>query len=115
MTPKMWRIIESWRQGDERYNENNGLICGFTVLYHGSSSTPPGYCGIRLGGFDEVCDSVALFSNRIIVRGGDGHKAIETYGTPEQHRAVMEMINALDNELLAEAPNVGVYLIFSTS
>ena len=86
---------------DESLGEE--LECyGFETFYSGSHSGIVGYLGVELSDFDE-CHSYLKF------------KDLKFEPTPAQKAEAEKKIANLDNRFKDVLPEIGVYLIFSTS
>lgn len=75
---------------------------GYEVLYSGSGDVTPGYCGVRIDGFDECNDSILL-------------STLKTNPTAAQLKKAKELFKKLPDDIKKVAPPVDVHLVFSTS
>lgn len=84
---------------DEELDKEDGGY--FTTLYHGGSYHEVGYLGIELASFDECAD----FKLEDIIRAP----------TDEQTMEVVKAFNELPIEYKDVAPDIAVWVVFSTS
>jgi len=104
LTEDTWKIIEEWEEyEDDRYSTDNEETCGFTQLYHGGSDLPPGYCGVLIREFDE-CEDIYL-----------GKDSFNIKVTELQKKEALSKIEKLNQELKAASPNIGLYIVWSSS
>ena len=75
---------------------------GFETWYHGSSPWPPGFCGVKLGQFDERNDfaGIDIFSLQ---------------PTPEQRVAAEAAYNSLPEAVQECCLPLDTYIVWSTS
>lgn len=106
----------SWMD-ENGYGEPEDL--GFQTFYSGSSSTPPGYCGVCLGQIDEAADYVTidLENNRLLYKGRRSQRAraVPLQPTDAQKQEAEEAIAKLPEKLRKLLPPIGLYVVFSTS
>ena len=94
-------LMNKWAdEGDERFFEEDDA-CGFTMLYNGSADYA-GYCGVNLMQFDE-CEDFRPVSS------------LNVQPTQEQIDEANSKIAKLHPDLKAILPEIGTYLVWSTS
>lgn len=96
-------LINKWEQDETNDNwfEDNDGTCGFTMLYTGSADYA-GYCGVSLMEFDE-CEDFRPISS------------LNVQPTEKQIEEVKAKVAKLHPELKAVLPEIGTYLVWSTS
>lgn len=115
ITPKLCKLIDKWEQeGDERWKEWEDL--GFETFYHGGGDRAFGYCGVHIGEFDECAEWIEVsWDGTLYVTSHAGEKTIPLYPTSEQLSEALKKVEALDPELRTLCPELGVYIVQSTS
>lgn len=78
---------------------------GFKTLYHGGSSYYVGYCGVKLGEFDECRNDMRI----------DEKFLASLKPSRTQELLAREIVGKLHPRLLEAAGPIGTYFIFSTS
>ena len=97
-------LINKWEQDESSdlwYEDKDG-ICGFRMLYTGSADYA-GYCGVRLTSFDECGEDFRPISS------------LNVQPTQEQIDEMNSKIEKLHPDLRAILPEIGIYLVWSTS
>ena len=95
LTEEVWDFLNN---SDNDYDLEE---LGFTTEYSGSSSYPPGWCGVELDSFDE--------SDWLDVAN------LKLTPTDKQRAEALDKIEALDPQVRALCPEPKTYFIFSTS
>lgn len=87
----------------------------FEVLYSASNDYAPGYCGVKLGEFDECCDAIPFSELQtmadkvsVTVAGNSTDKAAKV-------TEALDKIQALPKEILKICDCIGVYMVWSSS
>jgi hypothetical protein len=75
---------------------------GFETMYSGSAEITPGYCGVKLDGFDEASDSIDV-------------STLNLTPTKTQLAKATALVGALPAGVQDVAPKLAVYLVWSTS
>jgi hypothetical protein len=94
--------IEVEEDDESGVGSGDAEACGFEVLYSGSASWMPGFCGVELDSFDECTDGFKL-------------SELKTVPTAEQKKQAEEMVAALDPRVRELCGPIDVYLIPSSS
>ena len=116
ITEKISALITEWEGTDKSpwYEDKNGP-CGFTSLYHGSTGGLVGYCGVLLGEFDECCEWLRLEDGGIWVKENTRLRLARTVPTEQEKRQANELFAKLHLDIVRLCPELGVYIVFSTS
>ncbi len=127
LTRKVNELINKWEEtDDDRWADADDDMCGFETLYHGSADRIIGFCGVCLGEFTE-CDEIIKINEDAIEISEDSPPKNRKYGPKLQSSKIklkpskkeiaeaQSKIDALDPEIKKILPEVGLYIITSTS
>ena len=86
----------------------------FEDLYCSGGETI-GYCGVRIDEFDECADYININNGVMTYYDNEGSRIISVKPSPTQMEEAKKKIGNLSPETRKLCPDIGVYLIFSSS
>lgn len=98
-------------------NKINPETENFEILYHGSYNGYVGFCGVKIGEFDECGEWMKLIDNnkKLIYKDSEGKKTVNLTPTEKQTNIAREKVDKLPQEIRELCPEFGVYIICGTS
>jgi hypothetical protein len=113
ITSQLAELVDGWEaDNDPRWREWEDL--GFETFYHGGAPYTMGFCGVKIGEFDECQEYIRVHLNaRRLICDGGLHVSLDP--TDAQVAEAMDKVNALDPELGKLCPEFGTYIVQSTS
>lgn len=114
LTKELSRLVGTWEsEGDDRWQEWEDL--GFETFYHGGAGQSMGFCGVKIGQFDECADYIKVNPDGVLDYVGYRPHKVNLVPTKEQIEEAQAKVNALSPELRELCPEFGVYIVQSTS